>query len=67
MHNKQITCSSSFSCATHQNRRHKEERKELSKVEDKDRRRIQYTEGERSTRGGRRQGMPQEEDLMKEW
>ena len=67
MQSKQISCSSNWSCATHENRRDKKEKKELSKGEDEGRRRRQYTEGERNTRGVRRQGMPQEEDLMKEW
>ena len=63
----QITCSVSWSCATHQNRSEIEEKKGANKEEGKDRISRQYTEGERNTGDGRRQGVPQEEHLMKEW
>ena len=38
-----------------------------NKGSEKDRISRQYTEGERNTGDGRRQGVPQEEHLMKEW
>ena len=61
----QVTCSSTTSCATHQQRSAKENKEGTAKGQNKlSRKNIQ--EG-RNSGGGRRQGTPEEENLMKEW